>query len=984
MANDKNLNKDQLKAVRHDKGPLLIVAGAGTGKTTVITERIRYLIEEKKVSPEHILALTFTEKAAEEMLNRIDEVMPLGYEQPWLSTFHAFCDRILRNEALEIGLDPSYKILSSPEQWLIVRKHLFEFDLKYYRPLGNPTKFISAMLQLFSRAKDEVVTADDFLKYTQKQQSGKDTPGVARRDSPGVEEMKEAEADEESKEKLLELANAYKKYQDLLISENSMDFGDLILWVIHLFKKRPSVLRKYKQQFEHILVDEFQDTNYAQYELLKLLAPEKNNPNLVVVGDDDQSIYRFRSASVSNILGFKKDYPKAQTVVLTENYRSTQIILDCAYHLIQNNNPDRLETKLKIDKKLISVRKKLKETEETEPEVIVSDRLENEAEKIALKIQELIQGGNYSYKDIAILSRANNHLDPFVTVFKRMEMPYSLVGNRGLYDQEEIRQLISFLRLLVSQTDNVSLYNLLLAPVFGFKPEEITEILRITRLQKILLWDGIKRYAASENHRNIEVAARKLVTIVSKTLSLVHKRSIGQILYDFIVETGFVENLLKEETVESHLKIKNINLFFNQIKKFEADAENPTVFEFIDYLEMLLEAGENPAQAEIEDIDTVKLLTVHSSKGLEFPVVFIVSLVSDRFPTRERSESLPLPDDLVKEILPEGNAHLEEERRLFYVGVTRARDRLFLSWAKNYGGVREKKPSGFIGELELKPVGEKNEQKTGQLSLLGFNIILKPEILIPQKKIDNLPLKYVSYSQVETFNTCSLKYYYRYVLGLTGTPSSALTFGQTLHRTLRDFHQSDLFQKEKTLDDLMKLYEHHFIGEGYESIEHKKQRFEEGKEILRQYFPKSKELLGNPIYLERKFTIRINDVFLIGSIDRIDQRDDKTFEIIDYKTGEGKTKQREIENDAQLTIYAIAAKETIGINPDLLSLYFLERNVKVSTRRTEEQLKEKKEEIIKTVEEIQKSDFPGKSGHWCEWCEFKRICPVYKTGGTGF
>ena len=182
----------------------------------------------------------------------------------------------------------------------------------------------------------------------------------------------------------------------------------------------------------------------------------------------------------------------------------------------------------------------------------------------------------------------------------------------------------------------------------------------------------------------------------------------------------------------------------------------------------------------------------------------------------------------------------------------------------------------------------------------------------------------------------------------------------------------------------MKLYEHHFIGEGYESIEHKKQRFEEGKEILRQYFPKSKELLGNPIYLERKFTIRINDVFLIGSIDRIDQRDDKTFEIIDYKTGEGKTKQREIENDAQLTIYAIAAKETIGINPDLLSLYFLERNVKVSTRRTEEQLKEKKEEIIKTVEEIQKSDFPGKSGHWCEWCEFKRICPVYKTGGTGF
>jgi DNA helicase-2/ATP-dependent DNA helicase PcrA len=848
------------------------------------------------------------------------------------------------------------------------------------------------MLQLFSRAKDEVVTADEFLKYANKNRSvipsnAEDPthPSEPQRDSSTTSQNDDTEkAEIEGKEKLIELAHAYKKYQELLISENSMDFGDLILWTIQLFKTRPSVLKKYQKQFEHILVDEFQDTNYAQYELLKLLAPVKNNPNLVVVGDDDQSIYRFRSASVSNILGFKKDYPKAQTVVLTKNYRSTQIILDSAYHLIQNNNPDRLEEKLKIDKKLESIRKKQKETEEIDPETITADRSEGEADEVAKRINKLTQTGNYSHKDIAILARANNHLDPFAAVLKRTEIPYSLVGNRGLYDQEEIRQLISFLKLIASQTDNVSLYNLLLCPVFDLKPEDVTEILQTSRLQKVNLWECLKKYSSGNNQKSIERGTKRIITVISNALALVHKRSVGQILYDFIIDTGFVENLLKEETVKNHLKIKNINLFFNQIKKFEGEAENPTVFEFVDYLEMLLEAGENPAQAEIEDIDTVKLLTVHSSKGLEFPVVFIVSLVSDRFPTRERSEPLPLPDDLVKEILPEGNAHLEEERRLFYVGVTRARDLLFLSWAKNYGGVREKKESGFIKELNLHVNVAKKKEEIGQLSLLGFNMITESETVKPPKKTNGNPLKYVSYSQIETFNTCPLKYYYRYILGLTGAPSHALNFGQTIHRTLRDFHRADFVNKEKTLDDLLKLYEHHFIGEGYETIEHKKKRYEEGREILHQYFIKSKDLLNQPVHLERKFTIRINDIFLIGSIDRIDQREDKTYEIIDYKTGEGKNKQKDIDKDAQLSIYAIAAKEAVGITPDLLSLYFIERNVKASTKRTDEELRAKKEEIIRTMGDIQKSDFPGKFGPWCEWCEFKRICPVYKVGNNNY
>jgi DNA helicase-2/ATP-dependent DNA helicase PcrA len=337
-----SLNPEQKKGVEYAGGPLLLVAGAGTGKTRVITERIKWLIQNKKAAPSEILALTFTEKAAAEMLERVDRAMPLGYEEPWLSTFHAFADRLLRDEGLEIGLDPAYKILTPPEVWLLIRENLFDFNLNYYRPLGNPTKFISAMLTLFSRAQDEDITPAEFVRWAKKSKKQK---------------VKSKNGDEkEGIEKYSELANAYQTYQTLKIRESYLDFGDLILWTLKLFRERPAILKKYQSQFKHLLVDEFQDTNYAQYQLIKLLAPAKSRPNLLVSADDDQSIYKFRGAAVSNVLEFKSDYPKAATIVLTRNYRSGQKILDASYRLIQNNNPDRLEKKIGIEKKLVAKR----------------------------------------------------------------------------------------------------------------------------------------------------------------------------------------------------------------------------------------------------------------------------------------------------------------------------------------------------------------------------------------------------------------------------------------------------------------------------------------------------------------------------------------------------------------------------------------------------------------------------------------------------
>jgi len=327
MDNSSSLNKEQLKAVRHENGPLLIIAGAGTGKTTVVTEIIKNLILKKNVKPSEILALTFTEKAAREMEERVDKIMPYGYTQMWISTFHSFCDRILRQEAIHIGLNPSYKLMTEAESILLLRTNLFKFNLNYFRPLGNPNKFLNGLLSHFSRLRDEDVSTEEYLKF--------------------AKNLNKDKLEKEEAEKTLELANAYKNYEELKIKEGALDFSDLITFTLKLFRTRKNILKQYQQQFKHILVDEFQDTNYAQNELAILLTGKEKN--ITVVGDDDQSIYRFRGSSISNIIQFKKRFPNAEIITLIKNYRSTKEILDKSYKLIQNNNPDRLEIKQKIN-----------------------------------------------------------------------------------------------------------------------------------------------------------------------------------------------------------------------------------------------------------------------------------------------------------------------------------------------------------------------------------------------------------------------------------------------------------------------------------------------------------------------------------------------------------------------------------------------------------------------------------------------------------
>jgi DNA helicase-2/ATP-dependent DNA helicase PcrA len=950
MPQEKQLNSQQIEAVKHERGPLLIIAGAGTGKTTVITERVKHLVTENLAQPSEILALTFTEKAAQEMETRIDEALPLGYSTMWVMTFHGFCDRILRDSAIHIGLDPAYRLMTTAESIDLLTKNLFELGLNYFRPLGNPTKFLFGLLNHFSRLQDENISPEEYLVWAKNK----------------VQNKYENDEDRLEVEKFLELATAYQKFDELKIKNSLMDFGDVIVKTILLFKSRPNILKEYKSKFKYILVDEFQDTNFSQNELVKMLAGKTGN--ITVVADDDQSIYRFRGAAVSNVLAFRKNFENVKIVTLTQNYRSFQKILDRAHDLIEHNNPDRLEVLEKIDKKLVASQKGAGVVEFS-----LSQSSEDEADFVAEKIIELSK--QYSFKDFAILVRANNHASAFIDSLTKAGVPHQFLGPGKLFEQPEITQLISYLKVIVNVHDSQALYELLVSPHLQIDPTDIARVSSFARKSNDTLFETLVENSeelsiSNDSRENLQLFLNGVTSDIAK----VPTQKAGEVLYEYMKRIGILENLLTSHGPEAEARAQNIAKFFAKLRAYETNMPKAKSREVLDWLVLQMDLGESPAAAEIDwsDEDSVKIMTVHSSKGLEFPVVFLVNLVSLRFPGTDRKEQIPIPDDLIAETLPSGDFHLQEERRLFYVGMTRAKHNLYLTAAKFYGDAkREKKVSQFVTEALGSDANA--VKSTKRVIDESPKQVQKPN----KENISPLIISYLSYSQIETFKMCPLHYKLHYIMNFPSAPTAAQSFGTSFHATLKQ-----LYLDTSKIEDVVAretLLKNNWIREGYLSKAHEKQMFERAKNFLADFSVKLFDPTSTTLGVETPFAIKFDGLKIGGIIDRIDKTKNG-IEIIDYKTGAHLMTQKEADESLQLSIYALAAtkiyEKPFGLTSDCvdLTLIYFEPFTVLKTKRTQKQLDEAQNEIFEWKRKIETSDFSCSGNFLCQNCEYSQFC----------
>lgn len=1025
------LNENQKKAVEFNQGDLLIIAGAGTGKTAVLTQRIIHIIKNEWAKPSEILALTFTEKAAQEMQERVDVEMEYGYEEPTISTFHSFCDKILREDGYNIGLDGGYSLMSAAQSYIFLRRNFYDLPLNTLKPRGNPTKFINDLIKHFSRLQDEDVSPEEYINY-------------ANRLPTKSKEEKEEQV------RVKELAETYKKYTDLKIENSKIDFGDLIILTLKLLRERENVLSKYRKQFKYILVDEFQDTNFTQNVLVNKLVlgneekkeGNKARPFLTVVGDDDQAIYKFRGAAISNILQFKKTYPNAAEIVLVENYRSRQEILDSSYALIKHNNPNRLEVTEKIDKKLVA--RGAFEVEDNPVNLIVANNEISEADKVANEILKLtgydeyvVEGGNsqifnekgqatfvdekekgYKFRDIAIFVRANAHADSFIQALRNRGIPYKLGGTRGLYFREEVKNLIAFLNILVDYSDEISMYRLISMPIWGLNAREYIETNRRAREKKVTMFEqleemwGVKLGEEDLGENSVqdigksvqEILSPKAISGLNLLLEILNtsikkvkdNRPVLEILYDFATKSSYLNSFLQEESSENLFAVSNIHKFLELVKQYEKDNSESNIYEYADYLRYSIDVGDTPLvdETDLQEFNGVNIMTVHGSKGLEFPVVFLVNLVAQRFPAMARSDSIPIPEELIKETFPyevsEKELSIQEERRLFYVGATRAMEKLFLTAAYFYGdGKRKKKPSIFLNEIldrDIEAEFKESEEKNLSERNLGINILNDDTFEAIVKDDSKIGLiKSFSYSQLNTYESCPRKYEYAYIMKVPQKPNASLSFGSTVHNTLKDFYTlhkraiSGLegITKEPTLDELLGLYERNWISTGYESSKHEGQRKDEGKAVMQNFYEKVYDTTDVPLRLEEGFNVHIGNTVFVGKIDRIDlfkNSDDITeVTIVDYKTGREKD-IADVKNDLQLPLYALFAEQKLGFKVVKAEYIYVETGKILEVDISQERRELAKEKLLSVIDYVRKKDFDATPGYICRYCDYSSIC----------
>ncbi|MFA9558416.1 DNA helicase PcrA [Evansella sp. AB-rgal1] len=636
MRNDllSGLNKEQGEAVKHGDGPLLIMAGAGSGKTRVLTHRIAYLIGEKGVPPWSILAITFTNKASREMKDRVAKIVGTTANDIWISTFHSMCVRILRRDIDRIGVSRNFTILDSGDQLTVIKRMMKELniDVKKFEP--------RSIQGTISSAKNELKTPKQYEKT-----------------AAGPYENT--------------VLKVYEAYQKELKRNDALDFDDLIMMTIRLFNDVPEVLEYYQRRFRYVMVDEYQDTNRAQYTLVKMIADRHHN--ICVVGDSDQSIYRWRGADIQNILSFENDYPNVNVIMLEQNYRSTKTILQAANQVIENN---------------MNRKPKKLWTENDEGDKIVyyeADSEHDEGRFVIGKVKDAIDSGRHRPSEIAVLYRTNAQSRVIEEMFVKSSLPYTIVGGTKFYDRKEIKDLLAYLRLVANPNDDISLRRIINVPRRGIGATTLEKIESYAGLRDLSLYEALLEVRQVGLSARFEKSLAEFGEQIKGWTQMQDYLSVTELVEELLEKTGYREMLKNEKSLEAEGRLENIDEFLSVTKEFEETSEDKTLIAFLTDLALIADIDKVGDDGEVED--QVLLMTLHSAKGLEFPLVFLIGLEEGVFP---HSRSLMEPEEM------------EEERRLAYVGITRAEKQLHVTRAKMrtlFGRTNMNPPSRFLSEI---------------------------------------------------------------------------------------------------------------------------------------------------------------------------------------------------------------------------------------------------------------------------------------------
>ena len=969
-----DFDPQQKKAIEHVHGPMLVIAGAGTGKTTVLVERVVHLIKKGHAQPGEVLAVTFTENAARELRERVEAKLGAKIaSQLQAKTFHAYCFGLLKRASLD------FTPLTREDLYVLLRRELKNLGLKYYIKAAKPGQFLNALLAFFDRCDDELVTADRYREYVEELKA-------AKHPLPRVLKAKDAELlkPEEVIGRCEEIAHVFANVDKLLAARNLGTFGHMISRAVRLLSSDPAILAEEQRRARFVLIDEFQDSNVAQIRLARLLAGTEQN--VFAVGDPDQAIYRFRGATAGAFDHFQNQFANVANITLDQNRRSLAPILRCAFQVIDRN--PMVSTGQLMRMPLTSAREHAGEKGDAIELAYLPLDPGNatEAAEIADTIENfhatcpghIIRGVHEpcSWKHAAILYRQHSHRDAIARELSRRNIPI-LVRGVDVLETPEVRDTLAVLRALVNVGDNAALFRVASLPQFGIDAAE---------LRAALLAAGRKEDA-------------KLTAVLAKVsggpavLDAIQKSRTRLAQNDDNRATTAVKLAIKDFAIPNSEATQALSIFVSQWSEKPVTSSAP-LNDFLEYLDYYREAGGKICLPDPpDDTDAVQFMTGHIAKGLEFPHVFIIRACTNSFPANYKEDLFEFPmalrDSLTAASEDAKELHNQEERRLFYVAMTRARDTLAL-YSKRSRSKKtpapprflEAAPSGFMRDIAQDRTLIKDTTPRLIEQRLDIRASEVPEafspvgewmLLPPARDMQKLSL---SASRIQSYSDCPLRFKIETDWNIPGEPVPAMQFGNAVHTALKAFNDSVKAGRPLTLTDFLQVFTTQMDISFFDDPHQKQLYLEQGRRQLEAFhYLRNVEPVPHVLDTEHVFAITVGGVKVVGRIDLAQRTSRGGLSILDYKSGAPKDED-DAEKSLQLSIYALAAQQQWGEIPERIGFYNLETNDGVETTRSAEELEATRHKIMEVADAIQAGKFSPRPGFQCSWCAYRDLCPA--------